>query len=75
MNLQSTLVGNALAVSGPAVVIGGVSLWLIKRFVDHKGKSPSNVPPLPEVPRLPLIGNLSAFWIKCWQLGSISQFL
>lgn len=46
-NLQSTPVGTALAVSGPAVVIGGVSLWLIKRFADHKGKSPSNLPPLP----------------------------
>nr|AUZ98413.1 ent-kaurene oxidase [Trachyspermum ammi] len=57
-NLQSTPVGTTLAVSGPAVVIGGVSFWLIKRFVDHRRRSPSNLPPLPEVPGLPLIGNL-----------------
>ncbi|XP_074342438.1 ent-kaurene oxidase-like [Apium graveolens] len=53
VNLQSTP-----AVSVPVVVIGGVSIWLFKRFVDHKEKSPSNLPPLPEVPGLPLIGNL-----------------
>ncbi|KAL8145101.1 ent-kaurene oxidase-like isoform X1 [Apium graveolens] len=58
VNLQSTPVGTVLAASGPAVVLGGVSLWLIKRFVDHRGKPPSNLPPLPEVPGLPLIGNL-----------------
>ena len=45
VNLQSTPVGTALA---PAVIIGGISLFLIKKFVvDHKVKSPSNLPCLP----------------------------
>ncbi|KAK1389378.1 Ent-kaurene oxidase, chloroplastic-like [Heracleum sosnowskyi] len=40
------------------VAVGGFSLWFRKTFVDHKQKSPTNLPALPEVPGLPLIGNL-----------------
>ncbi|WOH05971.1 hypothetical protein DCAR_0625394 [Daucus carota subsp. sativus] len=40
------------------VAVGGFPLWFRKTFVDHKQKSPTNLPPLPEVPGLPLIGNL-----------------
>ncbi|XP_074352554.1 ent-kaurene oxidase-like [Apium graveolens] len=40
------------------VAASGLSLWFRKTFVDDKQKSPTNLPALPEVPGLPLIGNL-----------------
>ena len=47
MNMQSTPMVNALAIGGPAVAVGGLSLLLIKKFVDHHWKS------APDLPRLP----------------------
>nr|XP_017251171.1 PREDICTED: ent-kaurene oxidase, chloroplastic-like [Daucus carota subsp. sativus] len=55
VNMQSTPMVNALAIGGPAVAVGGLSLLLIKKFVDHHWKS---APDLPQVPGLPIIGNL-----------------
>ncbi|CAI9116620.1 OLC1v1017815C3 [Oldenlandia corymbosa var. corymbosa] len=50
---------SAVAVGGPAVAIGGLSLWLIKAYADdQRRKASSNLPPVPEVPGLPVIGNL-----------------
>lgn len=49
VNLLSTPIGTALVVGGPAVVVGGLILLFLKRFVDHKGKSLSNLPPLPGI--------------------------
>lgn len=63
MDLQvqaTTPLVTAVAVGGPAVVVGGLSWWLIKGYLNsnnHRRRS-SNLPPLPEVPGLPLIGNL-----------------
>lgn len=60
VNLQSTPVGTALA---PAVIIGGISLFLIKKFVvDHKVKSPSNLPCLPGMFVNLLIRRIVDFW-------------
>lgn len=47
MKMQSTPMVNALAVGGPAVAVGGLSLLLLKTFVDHSLKSPPGLPPLP----------------------------
>lgn len=47
VNMQSTPMVNALAIGGPAVAVGGLSLLLIKKFVDHHWKSASNLPRLP----------------------------
>ncbi|KAK1395706.1 ent-kaurene oxidase, chloroplastic-like [Heracleum sosnowskyi] len=52
------VVVNLQAMGAPAVAVGGISLLLIKRFVDHNRNSPPDLPPLPEVPGMPLIGNL-----------------
>ncbi|KAL8145100.1 ent-kaurene oxidase-like [Apium graveolens] len=51
-------VASLQALGGPAVAVGGISLLLIKKFVDHNLNSPPDLPPLPEVPGLPVIGNL-----------------
>ncbi|XP_047329123.1 ent-kaurene oxidase-like [Impatiens glandulifera] len=59
--IQTVPVATAIAVGGPAVALGGISLWLVKGFFnDHNRKtSPSGgLPPVPVVPGLPLIGNL-----------------
>lgn len=47
--LLSTPIGTALMVSGPAVVVGGLLLLFLKRFVHHKEKSLSNLPRLPGI--------------------------
>ncbi|GFP96557.1 ent-kaurene oxidase chloroplastic [Phtheirospermum japonicum] len=52
MNLQ------ALPYGGPAVALGGITLLLVRQYVkDQKNKS-SSFPTPPEVPGLPVIGNL-----------------
>ncbi|PSS17231.1 Ent-kaurene oxidase [Actinidia chinensis var. chinensis] len=56
--LQAMPVGAAIAIGGPAVALGGLSLWLIRGYTNDQRKRGSNLPPLPEVPGLPVIGNL-----------------
>lgn len=57
--IQALPLGTAIAVGGPAVAVGGLSLWFLNSYLaDQKRRSSSNLPPLPEVPGLPLIGNL-----------------
>lgn len=48
--IQALPLGTALAVGGPAVAVGGLSLWFLNSYVaDHKRKSSSNLPPLPGI--------------------------
>lgn len=47
--LLSTPIGTALVVGGPAVVVGGLILLFIRRFIGYKGKSLSNLRPLPGI--------------------------
>ncbi|GMP81126.1 hypothetical protein CsSME_00035939 [Camellia sinensis var. sinensis] len=58
MDLQTLSIGTAIAMGGPAVALGGLLLWLIKGYVYDQKRRASNLPPLPEVPGLPVIGNL-----------------
>ncbi|XP_047326877.1 ent-kaurene oxidase-like, partial [Impatiens glandulifera] len=59
MELQTVPLTTAIAIGGPAVAIGGISLWLVKGFLnDRRHKIPPGLLPLPEVPGLPLLGNL-----------------
>nr|XP_016440820.1 PREDICTED: ent-kaurene oxidase, chloroplastic-like [Nicotiana tabacum] len=59
LNLQTVPLGTAITIGGPAVALGGISLWFLKEYVnDQKRKSSNFLPPLPEVPGLPVIGNL-----------------
>ncbi|KAH0694416.1 hypothetical protein KY285_021513 [Solanum tuberosum] len=59
LNLQAVPLGTALTVGGPVVALGGISFWLLKEYVnDQKRKSSNFLPPVPEVPGLPVIGNL-----------------
>ncbi|KAL7175532.1 hypothetical protein ACSBR2_029184 [Camellia fascicularis] len=58
MDLQTLSIGTAIAMGGPAVALGGLFLWLIKGYVYDQKRRASNLPPLPEVPGLPVIGNL-----------------
>ncbi|XP_073119503.1 ent-kaurene oxidase-like [Henckelia pumila] len=56
LNLQALPLG--AAVGGPAIAIGGITLFLIRGYVnDQKKKSSGRLPP-PQVPGLPVIGNL-----------------
>lgn len=43
------VVVNLQAIGGPAVAVGGISLLLIKKFVDHNWNSPPDLPPLPGI--------------------------
>ncbi|KAK2969389.1 hypothetical protein RJ640_020332 [Escallonia rubra] len=59
LNIPATLpMGAAIAVGGPAIALGGLSLWFLKGYVSDHMRGPSNLPPLPEVPGVPLLGNL-----------------
>lgn len=59
LDIQTLPLGTAIAVGGPAVALGGLSLWLFKAYVnDHQRRRSSNLPPVPEVPGIPVIGNL-----------------
>ncbi|KAG5613188.1 hypothetical protein H5410_024469 [Solanum commersonii] len=59
LNLQAVPLGTALTVGGPVVALSGISFWLLKEYVnDQKRKSSNFLPPVPEVPGLPVIGNL-----------------
>ncbi|KAM3341955.1 ent-kaurene oxidase [Capsicum galapagoense] len=59
LNLQAVPLGTVLTVGGPVVALGGISLWLFKEYVNDQKRKPSNfLPPVPEVPGLPVIGNL-----------------
>ncbi|KAL3518636.1 hypothetical protein ACH5RR_021225 [Cinchona calisaya] len=51
-------VGTAVAVGGPAVALCGLSLWFIRAYVDDRRRKSSKHPLPPEVPGLPVIGNL-----------------
>ncbi|XP_059636666.1 ent-kaurene oxidase-like [Cornus florida] len=60
LNLQAMALGTAVAVGGPAIALGGISIWLIRGYVnDQNKKQHSNgLLTLPEVPGWPVIGNL-----------------
>lgn len=51
--IQAIPLGTALAVGGPAVAVGGISLWFYNNYVaaDLKRRSSSspNLPPLPGI--------------------------
>ncbi|KAL1813108.1 hypothetical protein ACET3Z_023173 [Daucus carota] len=56
---MDVLVLSFYLLSKPVVAaVAALSLWFLKIFVDRKWKSTRKLPPLPEVPGLPLIGNL-----------------
>ncbi|CAK9150359.1 unnamed protein product [Ilex paraguariensis] len=48
----------AVAFSGLAIALAGLSLWYLREYVSYSKKRASNLPPLPEVPGLPILGNL-----------------
>ena len=48
--LQAMPVGAAIAIGGPAVALGGLSLWLIRGYTNDQRKRGSNLPPLPGTP-------------------------
>ncbi|KAL3617773.1 hypothetical protein CASFOL_038094 [Castilleja foliolosa] len=52
MNLQ------ALPYGGPVVALGGITLLLVRQYAKDQKKKFSSFPPPPEVPGLPVIGNL-----------------
>ncbi|KAL0351946.1 UNVERIFIED_CONTAM: Ent-kaurene oxidase, chloroplastic [Sesamum calycinum] len=56
LNLQALPSG--AAIGGPAVVLGGITLFFIRKYVEDQEKKSSSFPPPPEVPGLPVIGNL-----------------
>ncbi|GFS46535.1 GA requiring 3 [Actinidia rufa] len=55
---QAMPVGIAVVLGCTTVALGGLLLWLIKVYKNDQRKKRSNFPPLPEVPGLPVIGNL-----------------
>ncbi|EYU45074.1 hypothetical protein ABFS82_03G050900 [Erythranthe guttata] len=55
LNLQALPMG--AAIGGP-VALGGISLFFIRQYVKDQKKKSSPFPPPPEVPGLPVIGNL-----------------
>ncbi|PIN16084.1 Cytochrome P450 CYP2 subfamily [Handroanthus impetiginosus] len=56
LNFQAVPLG--AAIGGPAVALGGLTLFFITEYVKDKKKKSSSFPPPPEVPGLPVIGNL-----------------
>lgn len=48
----------AAAIGGPAVAIGGITLFFIRQYVKDQHKKSSSFPLPPEVRGLPVIGNL-----------------
>ncbi|KAL0325656.1 UNVERIFIED_CONTAM: Ent-kaurene oxidase, chloroplastic [Sesamum radiatum] len=56
LNLQALPSG--AAIGGPAVALGGITLFFIRKYVEDQKKKSSGFPPPPEVPGLPVIGNL-----------------
>ncbi|KAI3465379.1 hypothetical protein Pfo_022042 [Paulownia fortunei] len=56
LNLQALPMG--AAIGGPAVALGGITLFFIREYVKDQKKKSSSFPPPPEVPGLPVIGNL-----------------
>ncbi|KAA8537692.1 hypothetical protein F0562_027318 [Nyssa sinensis] len=58
LDFQAMPFGTAIAVGGPAIALGGLSLWFIRGYVNDHRRGSSNLPPLPEIPGLPVIGNL-----------------
>ncbi|KAG8377680.1 hypothetical protein BUALT_Bualt08G0058000 [Buddleja alternifolia] len=56
LNLQALPLG--AAIGGPAVAVGGITLFFIRQYVKDQNKKSSTFPPPPEVPGLPVIGNL-----------------
>lgn len=48
LDVQTLPLGTVVAVGGPAVALGGLSLWLFKAYVnDHQRRRSSNLPPVP----------------------------
>ncbi|KAK1433536.1 hypothetical protein QVD17_10447 [Tagetes erecta] len=65
MDIQTVGSAAAAAFGGPAAAVaGGVSLLCLKSFLSHQaaggggGNNPNHLPSVPEVPGLPLLGNL-----------------
>lgn len=48
----------AATIGGPAVAIGGITWFFIREYVKDQRKKSLSFPPPPEVPGLPVIGNL-----------------
>ncbi|KAH6796272.1 hypothetical protein C2S51_037258 [Perilla frutescens var. frutescens] len=57
LNLQA-LPATAASIGGPAVAIGGITWFFIREYVKDQRKKSLSFPPPPEVPGLPVIGNL-----------------
>lgn len=58
MDVQSLPLSTAISVGGPAVAIGGISFLFLKAYLNRQNQRSSLLPPVPEVPGLPVIGNL-----------------
>ncbi|XP_073316717.1 ent-kaurene oxidase-like [Primulina huaijiensis] len=56
LNLQALPLG--AAIGGPAIAIGGITLFFIRKYVNDRRKNSSGHLPPPQVPGLPVIGNL-----------------
>ncbi|XAR64081.1 Ent-kaurene oxidase [Bertholletia excelsa] len=58
MDLRSTSLGATVAIAGPAVALVGLTLFLLKAYIFGHGREAFALPLVPEVPGLPVIGNL-----------------
>ncbi|KAL6964865.1 imidazoleacetate 4-monooxygenase [Sarracenia purpurea var. burkii] len=58
MDLQAMPLGPAIALGFLVIALGALILWLINGYVHNQRRRGSELPPLPEVPGLPVIGNL-----------------
>ncbi|CAK9178595.1 unnamed protein product [Ilex paraguariensis] len=58
--IQALPVGTVVAYGGPAIALGGLSLFFLRGYVNNhrNGWGSSNLPLPPEVPGVPIIGNL-----------------
>ncbi|KAM7521060.1 hypothetical protein LguiB_020022 [Lonicera macranthoides] len=56
--LPPDVIKNMQATLGTAVALGGLSLFFLRQHDHSNGGSFNNLPPLPEVPGLPVVGNL-----------------
>ncbi|KAL6964862.1 imidazoleacetate 4-monooxygenase [Sarracenia purpurea var. burkii] len=58
MDLQAMPLGPAIALGFLVIALGALILWLINGYVHNQRRRGSELSPLPEVPGLPVIGNL-----------------
>ena len=50
LDVQAVPLGSAIAIGGPAVALGGLSLWFIEAYVnDHQRRRSPNLPPVPGI--------------------------